>query len=192
MSTKRKMNMTTEGKVKMLLSVLLLVFALIVSGICKNIFIFFAMFFSSMGDFAIASSRGAIYREKKSKSDFYTGVSAFAFAHLVYVISMLHFKIEMPVFIKIIIGILAVSSFIAYFMGETNNEHCTIPYAICLLSTCCVAFKFSIITGIGYILFLVSDLILALFEEKNQKWQYAIWGTYVPAQAVILTSFLLK
>ena len=195
MLAKKRIKMTAEGRVKMVLSGLLLVFSLIVTIITREPLVFFGMLFSSIGDFAIADSRGAIYEGEKSKNNFYAGVSAFAFAHLIYGICMCMMgviKDETSLVIKAVFCILFVSSAIAFLLGLLSNKNATMIYAICLIATWVIAFKFSIVAVIGYSLFIASDLILALFEDKSPKWQYAIWATYVPAQALILASFLLK
>ena len=189
MSAKRRISMTTEGKVKMLLSCLLLVSSLVVSIKARNPYVFFGMLFSSFGDFFIAASRGAIYKEKV-KEMFNSGVAAFAIAHFAYAYSM--FDNSKAKLVQIVFCIVAVFSFCAFLLGLLNKKSATILYAICLIATCVIAFKFSTISGIGYSFFILSDLILALFEEKSPKWQYAIWASYVPAQALILTGFLIS
>ena len=193
MSSKNRFVITTEGQVKMVLSILLLLNALITTIEVNNICIFLAMLFSSIGDYSIASSRGAIGpTEEKNKTDFNVGVAAFAVAHVLYTFAMgMKVPFEGTFVLKLAIAIVFVAACTAFLLGILDSKNATIPYALCLIATAFISFHFGIVTGIGYVLFVASDLILAIFEDKSPKWQYAIWGTYVPAQALIITSFLL-
>lgn len=174
-----------EGKVKLFLSVSVLVYSVYVSIAVNSIFPFIAMFFSSIGDIAIMASRGALTGKKENSFDW--GVIAFSAAHTVYVYAM---REERTVFLAI-----AISLFIAVLIltkiKPADKKWNYIPYTLLLFTSFANTWFFAILAGIGMVLFLSSDLILSICEEKSPKWQIPIWATYIPAQILILSSFML-
>lgn len=178
------MRINREGKIKLFFSSSLLLYSILVSIITKNFAPFLAMFFSSMGDIYIMASRGVFCEEKRNS--FKPGVVSFAFAHMVYVTGMKHEHSIVFVSIAMVALIMVI-----YLSVTKNNNSNFVPYAICLITSAVNAWLFSWIAGIGMILFLASDAILSICENKSPKWQIAIWATYVPAQAFLLTAILI-
>lgn len=174
-----------EGSVKLTLSFALLAYAVCVTAYTKNIFAFLAMFFSTTGDIAIMASRGAV-TGKKERS-FNIGVCAFAFAHMCYVCAMLNNNVTMAI---ALISFIAVSGITLFQPMDKKWNH--IPYTVAIFNNAINTWLFSWVAGVGMILFLASDLILSVCEERNPKWQIPIWATYVPAQVFLLTAILLK
>lgn len=181
----KKLRLNSEGKMKLFLSLALFAYSVYVTFASKNMGAWYAMLLSTFGDIAIMASRGAL--TGKRERTFNIGVVFFSFAHLAYVGAM--FNNEITVVIAVI-SFIAVA-LITWFQprGKTWNF---IPYAIALLNSAVNAWLFSWVAGVGMILFLASDLILSICEEKSPKWQIAIWATYVPAQVFMLTAILIK
>lgn len=173
-----------EGKIKLFFSLSLLLYSILVSIITKNFAAFLAMLFSSMGDICIMASRGVFCEEKRNS--FKLGVASFAFAHLVYVAGMKHEHTIAFISIAMVALVMVI-----YLSVTKNNNSNFVPYAICLLTSAVNSWFFSWVAGIGMILFLLSDAILSICEEKSPKWQITIWATYVPAQVFLLTAILI-
>lgn len=181
----KKLRINNEGKIKLFLSLSLFAYSLYVTFATKNMGVWYAMLLSTFGDVAIMASRGALTGRKERT--FNIGVIFFSFAHLAYVGAMFNNEITV---------IIAVISFIAVALttwfqprGKTWNF---IPYTVALLNAAVNAWLFSWVAGVGMLLFLASDAILSICEERSPKWQVAIWATYVPAQVMILTAILIK
>lgn len=179
-----KLRINGEGKVKLILSLSLFVYSIIVTTITNNIGPMFAMLFSMIGDISIMASRGVLTGKKENTFD--VGIVAFAFAHMCYICARDNGDIiSMAVALPIFITVFAITLFQP--LGKKWNY---IPYAIMILINVINAWQFNWVAGIGGILFIVSDSILSIFEEKDPKYQIAIWITYVPAQILFLTSFI--
>lgn len=188
---KRTIKVNTEGKVKLILSFSLLIYSVVVGIITENIFVFPAMMLSTLGDISIMSYRKVFYSE--GKEYFVNGVLFFALAHYCYLICM-ETKYTVPnVIIATILLFIVVLIFT--FVKEKRSDVISVPYALVLLVNVFNALNFGLLAGIGGLLFLASDSILSIGEKKKAEgiaWQWAIWLTYVPAQALLLTAILLK
>ena len=176
-----------EGKIKLILSFTLFVYSVIISIISKQLIM--GMFLSMGGDVLIMKSR-QLFGNEKDETDFPLGVMLFAYAHMTYTLLM---STNSKIYIGAIIleGICVVMVMVMTSFIYKTKKYIIFTYAICLVLAAINAWQFHYLAGIGYTLFIASDIILALFEDKNPKWQIAIWATYVPAQILILTSFLL-
>lgn len=180
-----KLNVNREGKIKLFFSLAVLVGSVYVSISKQNILPFVAMFFASIGDTAIMASRGALTGKKEKTFDY--GVVAFAASHAVYIYAMG----KRPVFVVISIVLFIAVVILTKIKPENAKWH-FIPYTLILFTSCANAWLFAIMAGIGMVLFLLSDLILSIFEEKNPKWQIPIWVTYIPAQILMQIALLLE
>ena len=180
-----KLNVNREGKIKLILSLLVLAGSVYVAIAKQNILPFIAMFFSSIGDINIMASRGALTGKKEKTFDW--GVVAFAAAHAVYIYAMG----KRPVFVVISI-VLFVAVLILTIIKPENAKWHFIPYTLILFTSLINSWLFAIIAGIGMVLFLLSDLTLSIFEEKGPKWQIPIWVEYIPAQILMQLALLLE
>ena len=185
----RKMQVHWEGKTKLTLSLLLLVFAGVVAGITGVILVATAMLASSIGDYSIMKSRG-VFGDKKDKKYFARGVIAFAVAHLLYIFAMQGTKWWGNIVVLDIICCLL--TIIMAVKRDKFGDMMNVPYAACLILAAINGWQFHWLAGIGYVQFIISDLILAIGEDRDPKYQIPIWATYVPGQACIIASVLVK
>ena len=189
----KRISITKEGKIKLILSFSLLIYSVIVSAITKEHDIFSAMIFSFFGDIFMLRN-GLAFGNVKDESDFPFGVIMFALAHVVYLIIM-QTNTPWHIIVTVIQWLLVIAIFISYIITtwyQKKRYIICIPYAICILIATINAWMFNVASGIGYTLFVISDLIIVIFKDNRPKWaNFAVWGTYVPAQVLILTSFLL-
>ena len=183
---------TTEGKIKITLSLMLVVYSAIVSMI-TGIFVFLPMALSWGGDLALMKKRNCFYN--KADADFKMGVFFFMLAHMFYAMRM---ETEINHFIVIAMGVIAiiVSNILADIVRiKGNKDIVIIPfYAIVLILSVVNTFFFNKMAFAGGILFFISDSLIGLFMLlKNEGYgaQVAIWATYVPAQILMLTSFII-
>lgn len=178
-----KLRINKEGWIKLSLSLMLLTFSVAVS-IEKNLFvIFFPMLASIIGDILIMSSRGCCTGKKENSFEY--GIIAFAVAHLFY-ISIMPTQISFGILIA---GFAFVTAIV--FVNE-NRIVASALYAIVLILSTINAFFFHPLAFTGMILFIISDVILVIFEEKDPRWQIPIWIFYVAGQICLLTSLLLN
>ena len=184
----KTLRVSNEGIIKMSLSFSLLLYAFIISIIKKDGYIFIPMLCSTIGDLLIMSSRG-VFDNRKQKS-FEGGVVAFTLAHLSYLYLMQTATFKDNLFKSA--GVWAIALIIMYVFPNIRKTKLFLGvYAIILITNLINAFAYSELAAIGGILFVASDLSLAIFEEKASKWQILIWAAYVPAQICLLTSLLM-
>jgi len=184
-------NVKTEGWIKLTLTIALSVYSLIIANITNNVGIFIAMFFSTGGDISIMASRDAL-GTGKDKNKFIKGVVFFAWAHFMYLLSME--SIESKAWVVIIgfqLLVVLIICFISYGMDLESDMILNVFYALCIFLATINAWIFSLLAGIGYLLFVTSDIILVIKEEKEPIWQIPIWAFYVAGQICIITSFLM-
>jgi hypothetical protein len=188
---KRNITINWEGRTKIFFSFSLLIYSVVVTILTKSIFALPAMLCATCGDILIMSYRD-VFSTKKDE-DFVQGIVAFALSHFFYLLAM-RGKYESEIITSgIIILLIIVLLFIIVTKGR--SQAISFPYALILLLNVFNAWHFSLIAGIGATLFLMSDSILSIGEKKNAQgisWQWAIWCTYVPAQALLLTAILIK
>ena len=179
-----KLRINAEGIVKLIFSIGLFIFSIIVSIRGENKLIFLPMLFSMIGDISIMSSRGCI--TGKRENTFNYGIVAFAFAHILYIENMqtdIQLLVELASFILFI--------FVFYTSFTYNKIIPSIFYAFILLLNLMNAIYYDKQIMWGLILFIVSDTILAIWEDKNPLWQVPIWVFYVLGQFRIISRFLL-
>lgn len=178
----------TEKIIKLLLTFSLLIFSIIAAIISNNEIISIAMLCSSIGDILIMASRG-IFGTKKNKDQFIIGTLCFAIAHYGYLCALLQpqFFPLLIVEMCLVLGMIT----IACINKFKTNKIINILYALCILISAVNAFNFHLVAGIGYVLFIISDIILIIKEDKERYWQIPIWIFYVAAQMCILTSPLI-
>ena len=179
---------TNEGKVKSFITLTMLLYSGIVAIKCNNIFVFFAMFMCTTGDFSIMQSRGAILPKRKER--FTLGIIAFSLGHCLFILAM-------PTKISEILNVIAVISFyvlllLVLYPKTRTSKIQYIPYAVCILANAVNAYLYSVEAAVGAGWFIVSDIMVALFEEKDPRWQVPIWITYTLAPTLLITAILLN
>ena len=180
-----KLRINAEGRIKLFFSLSLFIYSIFISVITEYHLIFLPMLGSTFGDSFIMASRGCLGKAYHDKDLFKLGIVSFALAHILYMINM-------PTETGNILPLITL--LLVFVVAGTSRLNKTIPsavYAIVLILAFINAIFFNWLAAIGYALFIISDGILAIFEEKNPKWQIPIWVFYVSGQACILSSFLL-
>ena len=180
-----KLKVNREGKIKLALSFAVVIYALYVSIADKSMDAIVTMLLSCAGDINIMASSGALTGIKENS--FNSGVMCFALAHFGYVSAMGKNPLCMGITMTACVLI-----YICINLRPSDDKLLYIPYAIAILTSAINAWLFSYIAGIGMVLFLISDIVLSIFEDKNPKWQIVIWATYIPAQVLMLTAVLLN
>ncbi len=190
-----RQNITLEGKIKLFLTLSLLVYSVIISIYTKKL-ILMPMLMSTAGDIFLMKRRGCFGKTDNPKIYFKKGVFCFSLAHILYAINM-DTKISNVIYVLMLI-ILLVIIFSNYDIFDekakaTSIYVCAGFYACILIMDVVNTFFFNKIAFIGGILFFISDGLIALFmllKKKGNFTQLAIWATYVPAQILMLSSFL--
>lgn len=180
-----KVRLTNEGKIKLVLSFSLLVYASVISIVNRNLYAFLPMMWSSIGDISIMSSRGCIFGGERTNT-FKFAIISFAFAHISY-IAVMQTKLSITLFF--------ISTFLLIFIVITSIKYNkTVPssiYAIILIMNFINSIFFDVLAVVGLASFIISDAVLAKYEDEDVRWQILIWVTYVFAQICILTSLAL-
>lgn len=173
-----------EGYVKFLLTALLVEYSAYVGMRALSVTVFLAMFASYFGDIFIMASRGCITGRKEKTFNY--GIISFAAAHLLYILTMT----TSYSLLILLVGILMFS--VTLFMVLNNDrKYASVFYAVIIILNFINSIFYHPLAMIGMIFFIISDTILAIFEEKNPLWQIPIWITYVTAQVCIITSIFL-
>ena len=148
---------------------------------------------STIGDIFMMKRKNVFYNKKKN--DFKFAVLSFGVAHLAYVIFM--DTEAKDVIMTLMLIILFVYILVNYILGlnEEGKKTFIIPfYAVILILSAVNTGFFNTVALIGGILFFISDSFIGIFGLKkidNLGTTLAIWVTYVPAQVLMLTSFLI-
>lgn len=179
----------TEGWIKLVLTVALSIYSLVVAIITHNSGVFASMFSSTGGDIEIMASRDAL-GTGKDKTQFTKGVVFFSAAHFLYVLSMMRETKDWIIIVGLEVILFLVICAIAYATNFKSTTILNVCYAMCLLLATINAWRFSVIAGVGYISFAISDIILVVKEDKEPYWQIPIWIFYVLGQILIITSFM--
>lgn len=186
-SKKNKLRITLEGKIKLTLSLMLVVYSAIVSAI-TGIFVFSPMALSCCGDVALMKKRNCFLN--KEYSDFRYGVLFFMLAHISYAL-----KMETEISNVIVVDMTIIFLLFTLVTMKYDKEIVIIAfYAIVLILSVANTFFFNEMAFAGGILFFISDSLIGLFmllKNKSYMGQIAIWMTYVPAQVLMLSSFLI-
>lgn len=177
-----KLRINREGTIKLRLSLLLLAFSVAIAIKKENIVLFLPMLASTIGDIAIMSSRGCCTGKKENSFEY--GIIAFATAHLYYICLMK--TVISPYLIVIAFLLLA-----AIVFASENRNVASALYAVVIIMNAINSYFFHPLAFVGMILFIISDILLALFEDKSPWWQIPIWIFYVAGQICLLTSLFL-
>ena len=186
-----RQRVNAEGIVKLILTSLLSIYAIIVSIKIGNPFVAaMPMFISSLGDINLMKNRNVFYN--KDKMDFRHGVLFFMFAHIFYLNDMqTKFSLTALIIMVVMVFMFVIFAFIVKIKDDTK----IVPfYAIVLITSVINTFFFNKVAFIGGLLFFISDSLIGLFillKKNGMDTQVAIWATYVPAQILLLTSLML-
>ena len=189
----RQPRVTLEGKLKLSFTLLLFIYSIVVSCIVGSVGPAICMGLSTIGDIFMMKRRNVFHN--KNKGDFKFAVFSFGVSHLAYVTFMNTEAKDIIVTLMLII--LFIYILVNYILGL--NEKCSkaliIPfYAVVLILSAVNTGFFNTVALIGGILFFISDSFIGIFGIKkidNLGTNLAVWVTYVPAQILMLTSFLI-
>lgn len=179
---------TLEGRIKLGVSSTLVVYSIIASIITRN-FVFIPMLSSFGGDVSLMKKRDCFHN--KSDKDFRTEVLFFMAAHISYAMLMRTAESNWR------IDVMLIAAMLLWFFAllGVNNPIITIAlYAVVLTLSAINMYHFNMVAFIGGMLFVLSDSLIGLFmilKKDDIVSQILIWVTYVPAQILIITSFLL-
>ena len=188
MSSKVRKKITLEGKIKLVLSSLLVVYSIIISCLTGKLVVT-AMLMSFCGDIYLMKN-GNCFNSKR-EIDFKIGVFMFMISHIVYAGIM---NTQMSKTIILIMFIIASIYMSVVAFGLRNNRIVVAFYVVVLILSVVNTIYFNSIAFAGGILFLISDALIGIFDLVRYKklgrhiW---VWGTYVPAQILLLSSFLI-
>ena len=189
MSSSNKLRITTEGKIKLTLSIALVVYSIVVSGI-TGILVFTAMLLSFGGDFFLMKNGNCFYN--KSAGDFRTGVFFFMLSHVCYTRFMAtDVRDTICSIMFCVIGVYL----IAIILGLKHKIAVSAIYVGVLILSVINTYHFNTMAFVGGMLFLVSDFAIGIFDiihKKNLLREIIVWGTYVPAQVLMMSSLFLS
>lgn len=189
--SKLRLEVNREGKIKLAITLSLLLFSFIVAIISKNGTIALAMCGATLGDIFLMAKRGCL--TGKREETFIWGIISFAGSHLFYLTAMQDTKVGFALIWPMLV------LFIIMMIMEGVQIKATIPicipYGIMLIINLINSIYFNKVAVIGMILFVISDGSIAIFDIKkiNRKniRDIIVWGTYIPAQICLISSFLL-
>lgn len=185
-SSKNKLRITTEGKIKLPISLALVVYSIVTSSI-TGILIVTAMLPSFGGDFFLMKNGNCFYN--KTAWDFRLGVFFFMLSHVCYARLMVT---EISQTILSIMGCVIGVYLIAIILGLKHKLVVSAIYVGVLVLSVVNTFYFNTMAFVGGMLFLVSDFAIGIFDiihKKNLLREIVVWGTYVPAQILMMSSF---
>ena len=178
---------TLEGRSKLGVTSVLVIYSIIVS-IVTGIDTILPMLLSFGGDFSLMKNRDCFHN--RSERDFRTGILFFMFAHIAYADVM---KVDEYSWIKDAMLVAAMLLVFLILVGIRNNIIAIALYAVVLTLSAINMYHFYMVTFIGGMLFVISDSLIGLFlllKKDDIVSQILIWGTYVPSQLIIQSSFL--
>ena len=178
----------TEGWIKLALTFALSFCSLVVAVISHNIGVFAAMCSSTGGDIKIMSSRDAL-GTGKDKTKFTQGIIFFAVAHLIYVLSMEGTK-GWSVIVGLEALLVVIICVVAWGTEFKGNLLLNVLYAMCIALAAFNAWNFHFRAGLGYVFFIISDIILVIKEDEEPWYQIPVWFFYVSGQALIISSYI--
>lgn len=188
MSSKGKRKVTLEGSVKLPLSLALVAYSIFVSSWTGTIVVI-AMLMSFCGDIYLLKHGNCFYN--KGDNDLNAGMFAFMMSHILYANLM---ETSASKVIILIMSVVATAYTIAIVSGLKNKIALTAFYVVVLFLSVINTFFFNTIAFTGGMLFLVSDFLIGLFDlmhDRSFKRHLLVWGTYIPAQILMLSSFLI-
>lgn len=184
--TKIRIIINKEGKIKLLLTTLLLACSAVVTVISQWVYlVILPMFASTIGDISIMTSRGCCTGKKENTFEF--GIIAFGAAHLLYIAMM-----QTQYSLKILLIAFILYAITVCLAINKKRTAASVFYAMIIILNFINSIFFHPLAMIGMILFIISDILLAIFEDKNPLWQIPIWIFYVAGQICLLTSLLLN
>lgn len=182
---KLRIKINQEGKIKLFLTTVLLIYSAVATGKTEWVYVvILPMFASTIGDIAIMSSRGCCTGKKEKSFEY--GIIAFGAAHLLYIALM---KTQYSTTILLIAFI--IYAITAWLAANKKRTPASVFYALVIILNFVNSIFFHPLALIGMVLFLISDIILAIFEDKSPWWQIPIWIFYVAGQICLITSVLL-
>lgn len=185
-----KIRINKEGKTKLMLSFALLIYSVYVYISTGSYLAFIAMFASTIGDISIMSYRNCFHKKKNIHLMY--GVVAFCVAHITYILAMETYFSKLLLYVGIIAFIFLLSV-LAFVSKRKSRDIVFFLYSIVIGCNLINTFFYHNLAFTGMLLFVISDLVLLIGEKKkiNGIWlQVIIWATYVPAEALLLTSLL--
>ena len=189
----RQPKITLEGKLKLFFTLLLFIYSIVVSCVAGTIGPVICMGLSTTGDIFMMKRRNVF--NNKSKGDFKFAVFSFALAHFSYVAAMnTHIKDLILLPILVIIMIYMIINYLTEMNLECKKTVILPFYAIILILSVINTGYFNTVALVGGILFFISDSLIGIFGLKKIDTvgtNVAVWVTYVPAQILLLTSFLI-
>lgn len=188
MSSKVRRKITLEGKIKLVLSFMLVVYSIIISYLTGKLAVT-AMLMSFCGDIYLMKNGNCFYN--KEESDFKIGVFLFMISHIAYAGIMNTSASKVIILIMFIIASIYI---IATAFGLKDTVLVAAIYVIVLILSVINTGFSNTIAFIGGILFLISDALIGICDiVKYTKLgrHILVWGTYVPAQVLLLSSFLI-
>jgi len=78
---------------------------------------------------------------------------------------------------------------VAWGKEMMENILLNVLYAMCIALAAFNAWNFHFRAGLGYVFFIISDIILVIKEDDKPWYQIPIWFFYVLGQALIISSF---
>lgn len=187
--SKNKLRITLEGKIKLPISLALLVYSIIVSGLTGTM-VAMTMLMSFAGDVLLMKHGNCFYN--KAPKDFAFGVLMFMASHAGYAKLMNTTENENILSIMLCIGALYL---IALLLGLENKVVISAIYVMVLILSVINTYYYNTMAFIGGLLFLISDFAIGIFDiirNRSLLRHIAVWGTYVPAQILMMTSFFIK
>ena len=189
--SKLRLEVNREGKIKLSITLLLLLFSFIASIISKNGIVALAMCGASLGDIFLMAKRGCL--TGKEEKTFIWGIISFAGSHLFYLTAMKEARFAEELAWPMLI--LFIVMMIMEGVGIKHTVPICVPYGIMLILNLINSIYFNKLAIIGIILFIISDGSIVFFEIKKANRRFirdiVVWGTYIPAQICLITSFLL-
>lgn len=188
-SKEKKLRLTTEAKVKMPLTIALVVYSIFVTS-WTGMIVVIAMLMSFCGDIFMLKQANCFYN--RENNDLSIGMFMFMISHILYA-HMMNTNIN-EVIILIMVSFATVYAVVLAF-GVKNKIVLAAFYVVILILNVANTFFFNTIALSGGMLFLISDVLIGICDiigERSFKRHVLVWGTYIPAQLLLLTSFLVK
>lgn len=188
MSSKVRKKITLEGKIKLVLSSMLVVYSIIISCLTGKLVVT-AMLMSFCGDIYLMKNGNCFHN--KDECDFKIGVFMFMMSHIIYTGIMNTSVSKTIIFIMFIVVSIYIIVIALRLKGTVLIA--AVYSGVLILSVINTGFS-NTVAFIGGILFLISDALIGIcdvIKYKSLGRHILVWGTYVPAQILLLSSFLI-
>ena len=186
--SKKKIRISMEGKIKLILSIALVAYSIVASSI-TGILIVAPMLLSFGGDFFLMKNGNCFFN--KAAGDFRAGVFFFMLSHVCYA-RLMATEVSQTI-ISIMLCVIGMY-LIAVVLGLKHKMAVSLIYVGVLILSVANTFHFNTVAFLGGVLFLISDFAIGFFDiikKRSLLRHMVVWGTYVPAQILMLTSFLI-